>query len=122
MLLRCLQPVAAFDPEPLPAVIPFLEPTLKSLAPDQQLSVLERIAELARIFPAGIARLFRTLSRAYEEVGAEGVLTWIQTGEEIAQRNPHAAEAFFTLESRTSFQVLRHESSSCRSPKCIAHW
>ena len=110
VLLRCLQPVAAFDPEPLPAVIPFLEPTLKSLAPDQQLSVLERIAELARIFPAGIARLFRTLSRAYEEVGAEGVLTWIQTGEEIAQRNPHAAEAFFTLESRTSFQVLRHES------------
>ena len=110
VLIRCLQPVAAFDPEPLPAVIPFLEPTLKSLAPGQQLSLLERIAELARIFPAGIARLFRTLSRAYEEVGAEGVLTWIQTGEEIAQRNPHAAEAFFTLESRTSFQVLRHES------------
>ncbi len=110
VLLRCLQPVAAFDPEPLPAVIPFLDLTLKRLAPDQQLSVFERIAALARIFPAGIARLFRTLSRAYEEVGAEGVLTWIQTGEEIARRNPHAAEAFFTLESRTSFQVLRHES------------
>ena len=110
VLLRCLQPVASFDPEPLPSVIPFLEPTLNNLAPDRQLSVLERIAELARIFPAGIARLFRTLSRAYEEVGAEGVLTWIHTGEEIAQRNPHAAEAFFTLESRTSFQVLRHES------------
>ena len=110
VLLRCLQPVASFDPEPLPSVIPFLEPTVNNLAPDRQLSLLERIAELARVFPAGIARLFRTLSRAYEEVGAEGVLTWIQTGEEIAQRNPHAAEAFFTLESRTSFQVLRYES------------
>ena len=109
-LLRCLQPVASFDPEPLPRVIPFLGPTLDGLAPDSQLSVLERIAELSRIFPAAIARLFRTLSRAYEEVGTEGVLTWIQAGEEIAQRNPQAAEAFFTLESRTSFQVLRHES------------
>ena len=110
VLMRCLQPVATFDPEPLPSVIPFLEPTLAGLVPDKQLTLLERIAELARIFPAGIARLFRTLSRAYEEVGAEGVLTWIQTGEEIAQRNPQAAEAFFTLESRTSYQVLRHES------------
>ena len=109
-LLRCLQPAASFDPEPLPSVIPFLGPTLDGLAPDSQLSVLERIAELSRIFPAAIARLFRTLSRAYEEVGTEGVLTWIQAGEEIAQRNPQAAEAFFTLESRTSFQVLRHES------------
>ena len=109
-LLRCLQPAASFDPEPLPGVIPFLGPTLDGLAPDSQLSVLERIAELSRIFPAAIARLFRTLSRAYEEVGTEGVLTWIQAGEEIAQRNPQAAEAFFTLESRTSFQVLRHES------------
>ena len=109
-LLRCLQPAASFDPEPLPSVIPFLGPTLDGLAPDSQLSVLERIAELSRIFPAAIARLFRTLSRAYEEVGTEGVLTWIQVGEEIAQRNPQAAEAFFTLESRTSFQVLRHES------------
>ena len=50
VLLRCLQPVAAFDPEPLPSVIPFLEPTLNNLAPDRQLSLLERIAELARIF------------------------------------------------------------------------
>ena len=114
VLLRCLQPVAAFDPDPLPSVIPFLAPTLHALAADTRLSVLERIAGLASIFPAGVARLFRTLSRAYEQVGADGVLTWIQTGEEIAARNPQAGEAFFTLESRTSFQVLQHESPAAR--------
>ena len=114
VLLRCLQPVASFDPDPLPSVIPFLPPTLNALAPDTRLSMLERIAGLASIFPAGVARLFRTLSRAYEQVGADGVLTWIQTGEEIAQRNPQAGEAFFTLESRTSFQVLQHESPAAR--------
>lgn len=114
VLLRCLQPVASFDPDPLPSVIPFLPPTLNALAPGPRLSVLERIAGLASIFPAGVARLFRTLSRAYEQVGADGVLTWIQTGEEIAQRNPQAGEAFFTLESRTSFQVLQHESPAAR--------
>lgn len=113
-LLRCLQPVAAFDPDPLPSVIPFLAPTLNALAADTRLSVLERIAGLASIFPAGVARLFRALSRAYEQVGADGVLTWIQTGEEIAARNPQAGEAFFTLESRTSFQVLQHESPAAR--------
>lgn len=110
VLLRCLQPVASFDPDPLPAVIPFLGPTLNTLASDTRLSVLERIAGLAPIFPTGIARLFRTLSRAYEDVGADGVLTWIHAGEQIAQRNPQAGEAFFTLASRTSLQVLQHES------------
>lgn len=114
VLLRCLQPVAAFDPDPLPSVIPFLAPTLHALAADTRLSVLDRIAGLASIFPAGVARLFRTLSRAYEQVGADGVLTWIRTGEEIAARNPQAGEAFFTLESRTSFQVLQHESPAAR--------
>lgn len=109
-LMRCLQPVASFDPEPLPSVLPFLGPTFDGLIVQKQVDVLERIAELAGIFPAGIARLFRALSRAFEEVGPEGVLTWIQTGEEIAVRNRQAAEAFFTLESRTSYQVLRHES------------
>ncbi|HKA56858.1 MAG TPA: hypothetical protein VKJ47_24705 [Candidatus Binatia bacterium] len=110
LLLRCLQAAAAFDPEPLPALIPLLAPTLRSLAPESRAPLLERIAQLAQSFPAGVARLFRALTRAYDEVGEEGVKAWIATGEDLARRNPQAGEAFFALESRTSLLTLRHAS------------
>lgn len=109
-LLRCLQAAATFDPEPLPPVLPFLAPTLNSLAPESQTTLLERIVQLAQTFPAGVARLFRSLVRAYEEVGEEGVKSWIAAGEAIAQRSPQAGEAFFALESRTSLLLLRGSS------------
>ncbi|MGH8010523.1 MAG: hypothetical protein ACREQ3_26310, partial [Candidatus Binatia bacterium] len=110
LLLRCLQTTVAFDPQPLPAVLPLIAPTLRILPPESQVPLLERIAQLAQTFPAGVARLFRTLPRAYEEVGAEGVKTWIAAGEEIARRSPQAGEAFFALDSRTSVLMLRHAS------------
>jgi nitric oxide reductase NorD protein len=110
LLFRCLQAAATFDPEPLPALVPFLGPTLHSLPPESRLPLLERIALLAQTFPASVARLFRALTRAYDEVGEEGVKAWIATGEEIARRNPQAGEAFFALESRTSLLTLRHAS------------
>jgi len=108
LLLRCLQAAATFDPEPLPALVPLLGPTLHSLPTESRSPLLERIAQLAQTFPAGVARLFRALSRAYDEVGEEGIKAWIATGEEIARRNPQAGEAFFALESRTSLLALRH--------------
>ena len=106
-LLRVLQAAAAFDPDPLPTVVPFLAPTLCSLSPESQRSLLERIAQLSQTFPAGVARLLRILARAYEEVGEEGIKIWIAAGESIAEKNPHAGEAFFALESRTSLLLLR---------------
>jgi len=110
LLLRCLQAAATFDPEPLPTLIPLLGPTLRSLAPESRAPLLERIAQLAQTFPAGVARLFRALTRAYDEVGEEGVKAWIAAGEDLARRNPQAGEAFFALESRTSLLTLRHAS------------
>src|SRR5712692_2085187 len=110
LLLRCLQAAATFDPEPLPVLVPLLGPTLRSLPPESRAPLLERIAQLAQSFPAGVARLFRALTRAYDEVGEEGVKAWIAAGEEIARRNPQAGEAFFALESRTSLLTLRHSS------------
>lgn len=106
-LLRILQAAVSFDPEPLPAVVPFLAPTLRSLSPESQTSLLERIAQMSQIFPAGVARLLRILARAYEEVGEEGIKAWITAGESIAEKNSHAGEAFFALESRTSLLLLR---------------
>ena len=112
LLMRCLQPAATADPQPLPAVLPFLGPTLNSLPEEIRTSLLERIAQLAQTFPVGVARLFRSLVRAYEETGEEGVTAWIIAGEEIARKNPQAGEAFFALESRTSLQVLHGSSSA----------
>jgi hypothetical protein len=109
-LVRCLQAAATFDPEPLPAILPFLGPTLRGLSAESSTLLLEQISRLSRTFPAGVARLFRVLARAYEEVGEEGVRAWIIAGEEIARRNPQAGEAFFALESRTSLLVLRRSS------------
>ena len=110
LLFRCLQAAATFDPEPLPALLPFLSPTLRALPRESRVPLVERIAQLAQIFPAGVARLFRALTRAYDEVGEEGVKAWIIAGEEIARRNPQAGEAFFALESRTSLLTLGHAS------------
>lgn len=110
LLLRCLQTTVAFDPQPLPALLPLIGPTLRTLPPESRVPLLERIAQLAQTFPAGVARLFRTLPRAYEEVGVEGVKTWIVAGEEIARKNARAGEAFFALESRTSLLMLRRVS------------
>jgi hypothetical protein len=110
VLLRALQAAATFDPEPLPTALPFFVPTIRSLTPETQSSLLDRIAQLAQTFPAGIARLFRSLSRAYDEVGEEGVKAWIAAGETIAQKNPQAGEAFFALESRTSLLLLHGAS------------
>jgi hypothetical protein len=109
-LFRCLQAAATFDPEPLPPILPFLAPTLSSLAPESRASLLDRIVQMAQTFPAGVARLFRSLVRAYEEVGEEGVKSWITAGEAIAERSPQAGEAFFALESRTSLLLLRGSS------------
>lgn len=110
LLLRCLQAAATFDPHPLPALLPFLGPTWRALPLESRTTLLERIAHLAQTFPAGVARLFRVLSRAYDEAGVECVQAWIVAGEEIARRNAQAGEAFFALESRTSVLLLHHAS------------
>jgi hypothetical protein len=112
LLLRCMQAAATFDPTPLPVAVSLLSATLHNLPPESCASLLERIAQLAQLFPAGVARLFRALGRAYDEVGEAGVLAWIAAGEEIARRNPEAGEAFFALESRTSLLTLRGASPS----------
>lgn len=112
VLFRCLQAAATFDPTPLPSALPFFIPTLRSLPAETQSSLLDRIAQLAQLFPAGIARLFRSLARAYDEVGEGGVKDWMAAGEAIAQKNPQAGDAFFALESRTSLLLLRGASPS----------
>lgn len=105
--LRCIQAGVSFDPEPLPVSVALLSSTLRSLPLETCAALLERIGQLAQFVPTGVARLFRVLGQAYDEVGEEGVLNWITAGEELARRKPEAAEAYFALESRTSLLLLR---------------
>jgi nitric oxide reductase NorD protein len=110
LLFRCLQSAASFDPSPLPNALPLIGPTLRTLPQESHYPLLERMARLAQTLPASVSRLFRTLTRAYDAVGADGIVDWIHTGEEIAQKNPQAGEAFFALESRTSQLFLSGSS------------
>jgi nitric oxide reductase NorD protein len=112
LLWRSMQAIAAFDARPLPALLPLLSPTLRALPPENCTALLDRIAQLAQVFPAGLVPLFRALGRVYEGVGGERTLEWISTGEAIGSRNPLAGEAFFTLKSRTSLLQLHGESQA----------
>ena len=113
-LLQCIQAVAEFDARPLPAVMPLIGPTLSSFAASSRLPILARIVQLAAIFPAGVSALFRTLGRAYDAAGEDGVLGWIRVGEAIGLQNAQAGVAFFALTTQTSQRTLRGASPIVR--------
>ena len=106
-VLACIQAVAAVDPRPLPALVALIGPTLDRLAVSSRLPIVERIARLAEVFPAGVVALFRSLGRAYDAAGEEGVLRWIGVGQEIGRQNAPAGLAFFGLISQTGQLTLR---------------
>ena len=112
--LRCVQAGVNFDPEPLPVSVALFSSTLRSLPLETCTTLLGRIGQLAQVVPTGVARLFRVLGQAYDDVGEEGVLGWITAGEELARRRPEAADAYFGLESRTSILMLRGQTPSVR--------
>ena len=108
--LRIIQAVADYNARPLPAVIPLAAATLRNLPRPYCHELLERLDQLAGVFPAGLVPLLRSLGRAYDEAGETGVFDWIAVGEELGRRNPQAGEAFFALQSRTSLLTLRGAS------------
>ena len=111
-LERSLTAAVEFDPRPLPGVLPLIGPTLRLLPPESCAAVLERVAQLSQVFPAGIVPLFRTLGRVFDEGGEKRTLEWIAIGESVGCRNPEAGAAFFALRSRTSLLTLRGVSPS----------
>jgi len=106
-LERSLTAAAACDARLLPGVLPLIGPTLRLLPPKSHAVVLERIAQLAQVFPAGVVPLFRTLSRVFDDGGEQRTLEWIAIGESIGRRNADAGAVFFALRSRTSLLALR---------------
>ncbi len=106
-LERSLSVAAEFDHRSLPGVLPLIGPTLRMLPPESCVNVLERVAQLSQVFPAGIVPLFRTLGRVFDEGGEKRTLEWIAIGESVGCRNSEAGTAFFALRSRTSLLALR---------------
>lgn len=64
------------------------------------------LTTLTERFAAGVVPFLRTMDRAYEEGGAEGVELWVEHGLRIGAANAAAGVAHFRLESRTSHKVL----------------
>lgn len=106
-LEQSLTAAAASDVRLLPGVLPLIGPTLRLLPSASCAVILERVAQLADVFPAGVVPLFRTLSRVFDEGGEQRTLEWIATGEVVGRRNPEAGATFFALRSRTSLLALR---------------
>ncbi len=108
--LSALTPVIRSVPPAVAGLLPLLEPVAKAVGLAQQPDLQHRLISLANTFPAAIPPLLRALPRAYEETGHKGLQDWLATGARIAVDTPEAGLAYFALESRTSFQVLRQMS------------
>ena len=109
--LFALAPVICSDPHTVPGLLPLLGPVAKTIDLAGQPALQRSLLGLANTFPAAIPRLIRTLPRVCEETSDAGLQEWLATGARIAADNPEAGVAYFALESRTSFQVLRQASA-----------
>ncbi len=89
----------------LPAICHGLDP-----ATTRELLAIGR--EVADDHPAGACAYLRTMDRALERGGIEGVRAWVERGKTIADKGREAAIAHFALRSRTSRKMLVSHSAS----------
>jgi len=73
---------------------------------------LELLTTVARDFTPGVVPCLRTLDRAWEEGGEEGVRLWIARGIEIGSSRRDAGVAHFRLETRTAHKMLVKHSAA----------
>jgi len=112
VLLLLFTSVIRTDPAAVPPTFPLLGPLVRTVALESRPWLCEQLLDFAQRFPGGVPPLVRTLPRAFEETGEQGVENWLTKGLSIAAENPAAGVAFFSLESRTSLRVLRQSSSA----------
>lgn len=112
ILLLLFAPAVCTHPASVPPTLPLVGPFVKSVALESRPQLCEILLEVAKQFPAGVSPLIRSLPRAFEETEEQYVIDWLTRGVAIAADNPTAGVAFFSLESRTSVQVLRQSSSA----------
>ncbi len=68
--------------------------------------------DLSATDPELLIPYLRTIDRALEEGGREGIQLWVERGLEITRTNRKAGLAHFRLESRTSHAILTQHSAS----------
>ncbi|HEY2772817.1 MAG TPA: VWA domain-containing protein [Candidatus Binatia bacterium] len=75
--------------------------------------LLEHARRIAADAPAALPAFLRTMDRAIEDGGREGVELWVSRGIELARSaGPEAAIAHFRLETRTSHKLLVQRSTA----------
>jgi nitric oxide reductase NorD protein len=110
-LLQVLRHAGPSRPAAVAEVVPVLAALVNDLPRQHRQAALGLAVGVARAFPPGAVPLLRSMPAAYEDARHEGVAEWVRRGLEIAADVSEAGEAYFALESRTSFQVL-HASST----------
>ncbi|HYB98289.1 MAG TPA: VWA domain-containing protein [Candidatus Limnocylindrales bacterium] len=98
--------------EDLPDAVPLLPGVLHALTPGQLAVVLELARTVAQEAPALLPSYLRTVDRAIEAGGQQGVELWVWHGLELARTHVAAAAAHFRLESRTSHKLLVQHTSA----------
>jgi len=96
----------------LPDAIALLPGILHGIAAEQLPLLLGHAREVGARAPAMLCAYLRTMDRAIEQGGREGVALWVERGLELARDQREAALAHFHLESRTSHKLLVERSTA----------
>ncbi len=108
-----LDAVALVATQPgLAEALSFVPAIVHELGNDAVEAVLAGFARVAQRFPAGAAAYLRSVDRACEEGGLEGVRVWVERGVEVGRGNAEAGLAHFRLQSRTAHKLLTQHSTA----------
>jgi len=72
--------------------------------------LFHQLSRVSQAFPAGATSFLRTMERAFERGGCEGVRLWVAKGVELGLANRSAGLSHLRLETRTSHKILRQHS------------
>ncbi len=103
---------AAINDEGLPDAIALLPGILHGVSATELPFLLDHARRIGEQTPAMLCAYLRTMDRAVEQGGREGVALWVERGLELARDRHEAALAHFHLESRTSHKLLVQHSTA----------
>ncbi len=89
-----------------------LSATLHDLDQDDALFLLSRAPAVARLLPAALPTYLRSMHRALDEGGREGVELWLEQAGELADRGQAALLAHLAIHTRTAHKLLVEHSAS----------
>lgn len=91
---------------------PVAGPVLRQVPATQLAHGLAQVERIAGELPASVVSALRSLPKIYEEADPDRIASWFDKGLEVSRATPGASLAYFSLESRTSLNVLRQGSTA----------